>query len=252
MVRFLQSFLILLFITVYSQVSFSQDVLYLRDNTTINAKVKEIAEEAVIYIQAGQDYSIERKEVVLIIYEDGTHTVVKNKSQVVLLEVNEDFGRHLVSWQVGDLWQFNISGAYEYFFTSGIMSLRIPVSADIDAYSKRAIGKNEVRRIMYTGLDCNFYPFRQRAISPYVGPGVRYSKLRNFIGYEYIKTANYPKWLRSTEIGLYANGGLLFQLSPQLGVNLGLGFGVNSTWYEDGTEEYYFDVLRHFSIGYRF
>lgn len=252
MAKLFQLCLLLSVIVSGSFSSLAQDVLYLRDNTTINAKVKEIASDTLRYTLANEEYVLNKSEVVLIKYEDGTHEIIKNEKPSLLFEINEDYGKHLVSWQPGELWRFYLSFSYEYFFKQGLMSLRVPLSVDVDPNARINTSRHAHRRYFLTGVDYNIYPFRQRIVSPYLGLGTRVARLKSFKDFEYIDNAEYERWIQSTNVGLYARVGVLSQLAPNFGVSVGMDIGVNSVWYDGGKTVFVLASNSQFSLGYRF
>lgn len=71
--------LYLFFLSGFSQFCYSQDKIYLKDNSVIEAKVTEVAPDNIRYKrwdnQSGPDYVIKSSRVTMIIYSNGTHEV---------------------------------------------------------------------------------------------------------------------------------------------------------------------------------
>ena len=181
------------FLAIISLISFSQDIIYKKDNTKIEAKILEINPTEIRYKLFGNPdgplYIIYKSEVTKIQYPNGQ---VDNVSPERKIEKAEDpayvkegstvvkggkpatdvrFNRNILSFNLPRLMLSFISLSYEWVDASGTFGIKIPVGYNFaPAYSLSINLFSESKYSHYAGLALNIYPKHKKTISYFVGP----------------------------------------------------------------------------------
>lgn len=201
--------------------SFGQDVIYLKNNEQLKAKVTLIEDKSVFYKKFenlnGPEYEIAKKEITIIVYENGT------SEQFNASTSPENNAKNVISFNFGDLVVSRISLSYERFIYNQKLSIKVPfaMSYNYGYYSNQP-------KLM-TGLDFNFYPLGLKKVSYFTGIGSQVGILNQYIYYYDYVGPQYPGgyYYNNSQkyfIGAYLNNGITvipienFSISGQIGV----------------------------------
>ncbi|MCT4583277.1 MAG: hypothetical protein N4A35_17865 [Flavobacteriales bacterium] len=199
----------------------SQDVINLKNKTSIKAKVLNVGVKTISYKKydnlEGPSYEVRNREVTNILYENGSQEVIKTVAQ----DYNES--KNVISFNYGDLTVSRVGISYERLFVKSKLGIKIPISA---AFVNNYYSNNAK---MQTGLDVNYYPLGQKTVSFYTGLSTRIGKInQNYYYYNYYEPhySSYYYPAESNFISAYVNNGLVvhfndhFSISGQVGVGL--------------------------------
>jgi len=156
--------------------SFSQDIIYKRDGSKEEAKVFLVAEKKIQYKkfnnQEGPLYEIDKKDILLITYENGDYeTINKAENDVHLTkpDLTKNFARNLISYHLFDLVFGDFAFSYERILSNGQVGFKVPIAIGYDYYSDLYNFNN----VFYSGLGVNFYPTGQGKWRYFMGPQVQ-------------------------------------------------------------------------------
>lgn len=275
-----QTYLVLLIVLLSAFNALAQDAVYLTDGSKVEGKVSLVGTDVITYKKSdnlsGPDHQIERKEVLIIVYENGTHEVInKSGSSSSLFTNNTDtaFGRHMISWEFMDLMLINMSISYEYFVKSGKLGIRVPLSIGFDdefyTYGNipEVIGTRG--RIFATGVDFNYYPTGQGKLKYFIGPSLGfglnrqetdyYGYIEGDVYYDPNDTAyNYPvddyyyDKGQATRYSLHINNGWIAQPTKNFNIIGSIGLGVMTRFLHGNNLGYTPSVTLRLSAAYRF
>lgn len=279
------AYLILLIALLSTLSTVAQDVIYLTDGTKVDGKISLVGTDHVTYKKAdnptGPDHQLQRKEVLMIVYENGTHEVI-NKSgtssgtgiRLFTNDIDTTFGRHMVSWEFMDLMLVNISISYEYFVKSGKLGVRVPLSIGLDESAYTYGNMPEVigtrGRIFASGVDLNYYPTGQGKFKYFIGPSLGFGLNRHetdyYADYPYEEpyydpvdsTYIYPEYDYYYERGqaqrfsLHINNGWIAQPTKNFSIIGSMGLGVITRFLNGNNLGYNPSVTLRLSAAYRF
>jgi hypothetical protein len=169
--------------------SFSQDVIYKRDNTRIEAKVLEVNQTEIRYkMFANPDgplYVIYKSEVVKIQYPNGQVDVynpeikkeetispgAKEQEKMSLNFMDESLRRNIVSLNLLQFMLGYVSASYEWLDRSGNFGIKIPIGYNFaSSYAINLATLSENKSSYFGGLALNIYPKHKKRVSYFVGP----------------------------------------------------------------------------------
>ncbi len=199
----------------------AQDIINLKNKTSIKAKVLNVGVKTISYKKhdnlSGPSYEIRSREVTNILYENGTQEIIKIAAQ------DYSDSKNVISFNYGDLTVARVGVSYERLFYKAKLGIKIPISASFIDYN---YSNNNAR--MQTGIDVNYYPLGQKTLTFYTGLSTRVGRIKQnnyYYYYEpYYSSYYYP--VESNFISAYVNNGLLvhfnehFSISGQVGVGL--------------------------------
>ena len=246
--------------------SFSQDIITLRNGKKIEAVVSEVSKKDVTYRKfsnpKGPLYRAELKDIGRINYESGAvdefnpiqgEAAAQKPASKVQESFGSDFGRNLISIDAMSLLFQNIEVSYERFVGSqGKLGIRVPVSVNMNSGDYNN-GFANARNIFNTGFDLNYYPLGQGASRMFIGPSLRlgaarttYSYFDDLIGGEVSTTGN------SNYFAFLLRFGFLY--TPVKELSIGTAFGIGTRRYVTNIPNQTAGsaVSLQFSLGYRF
>ncbi|MBL0911386.1 MAG: hypothetical protein IBJ09_03355 [Bacteroidia bacterium] len=263
------AFLSILFTFFCISYSYTQDVVHLKDGSMLDVKVTEITPSAVKYRARnnpdGPVYSIDRRQVRSIVYENGTSETFERtatprpEKPIRERRAGEDYGRHFIGLNLADLFRTDITLHYEYLLKNNRIGFRIPVTVGFNNNYFNTDSKIENpyvfrrNRIFSIGLDARFYPGGQGKARYVVGPGLHYilnNKRGPLVGS--VPVGNHP--VSTMRIMVY--NGVVFTPVPQFrfGFDMGLGTQYDFTDTEYTDERVFGDPKIQFNwyAGYKF
>lgn len=207
-------------IVLLSLKSLGQDIIYLKTNEQIKAKITLVEDKSVFYKKFenlnGPEYEIAKKEITIIVYENGTSEQFNVSKQL------ENNAKNVISFDFGDLVVSRISLSYERFIYNQKLSIKVPFSMSYNYYNNYS-GQPK----LMTGLDFNFYPLGLKKVSYFTGVGSQVGILNHYYYYyDYVGVGPqyYPSYSQKYFIGAYLNNGITvipienFSISGQIGV----------------------------------
>lgn len=243
--------LLTFFILMISGFIYSQDIITLKSGEKLEVKVVEQTNETVKYKKfnnlEGPVYVIEKSEINLITYENGSTENFNSKSgkkeeskdkekekdnakqsddiefeQLKEKSISYNSNRHLIGFNYANMIILNMEFSYEaIILKNGFLGLKFPISVGMNL-NNRYLRRNN---LFSTGLQVNIYPLGQGRAAYLTGPIVRYSYMKD-------NPNHYNSPSVSTDashyLGFYMNNGVLFQATSFLNFSLGMALG--SRW----------------------
>lgn len=258
---------------------FAQDVIYLKDGTKVDGKISLVGQDNITYKKAdnltGPDYEMKRGEVLMIVYENGSHEIINAPSKTKGVDQRAtDFGRHMVTWEFMDLLSINMSMSYEYFTKSGYLGLRVPLSMGFDqnAYTYGDIPEvfGTRGRVWASGFDLNYYPTGQGTLKYFIGPslGIGSNRYESYYDDYYAEpyyaaddtSYMYPMYDYNydyqtglaTRVSLHINNGWIAQPTKNFNISGAMGLGLSTRFFKGENMGYTPSVTLRLSAGYRF
>ena len=235
-------------------ISFSQDVIYKKDKTKVDAKVLEVGTSEIKYKSTanpdGPIYSINKSDVILIAYQNGTFdsfssSVNPPPQNFDSLKIN--FCRNHVGIDIAEFVTSSVGIVYDRTFgNKGMFALRLPFSVAIaesnfDSYLN---GK-----IFGTGLDFLYFPTGQGGFKYYVAPYFEWGMFR------YRQYTGYPSYYNYNALGNHFAGGIkngfLYQVTRHFSFSADFGLGFKEDQYSSG-KDIQPQVKASIILGYRF
>lgn len=218
-------FYIILFALLLTRSLFGQDIINLKNKTSIKAKVLKVGVKTISYKKSdnlnGPSYELRNREVNNILYENGTQEVIQN--------IAKDFSssKNVISFNYGDLAVSRVGISYERLFAKSKLGVKIPVSVSFSNYDYYNYNAK-----MQTGLDFNYYPMGQKSVTFYTGLSTRIGKLNQgyyYYNYDpYYSSYYYPT--ESNFISLYVNNGLLVHFNDHFSISGQVGLGLRNVY----------------------
>ena len=205
----------------------AQDVLHMKNDSKLMVKVREINTKEVKYKKydnlEGPDYSVDKKDVEKIVYENGSIEQVAKKADSL------EFKSNIISFNYGDLMKVRANFSYERLFRAGFMGIKIPiaVSFENDNYSYY-----DDSPLFFSGVDFNFYPYGQKKLTYFTGLAVRMGMTQSYneiiyddYTYPYYGS-NYRYRPSAFFMGGYVNNGLTLHLTKNFSISSMFGLGI--------------------------
>lgn len=196
---------------------YGQDQLFKKDNSKINVKVLEISETEIKYKQFnyldGPTYIVAKKDVAMIIYQNGSHEVFNNKAEVAVLnkdnstETQKKFEevqlakfndlvstKNLVSLNILEPMNGTFSLNYLREIANNLFHVYIPIGVGFTQpyYSQMMVPANYsfggsntsnyvnnykfIRKSIEAGIGLHFQTSGKRAVTHFIGPYVGISQ----------------------------------------------------------------------------
>jgi hypothetical protein len=233
----------------------AQDIIHLRDGSTIESKVVEVGKKEIKYKkfsnQKGPDYRLYIDEVTKIAYESGAEDVFYSEKKKVVNDF--EFGNNIIYLNVADILFQNVTVGYERLIgEQKKLGLRLPLSFSLYGNNNNNInGIRNYYNVFYSGVELNYYPIGQRKLTFYFGPAVRY-------GYARYRDNNFFDGGNS-QVSTYGYSSVLFQAgwvwNPVKELSITSSLGIGSRRYfstlPNGSNTVTTGTL-WFSFGYRF
>jgi len=263
---------ILVLLLIGSFLSFSQDIITLRDGSKIEGKVSEVGNKNILYKRFsnlnGPVYTLDIEDVALINYESGAidkfNMLDSDKSSSYSNNSTRmnpsDLKSNIIYMNVGDLLFQNVTFAYERLLgKTRKLGIRVPLSVNLNGTSKNGgEGNSRIRNIFYSGFDILYYPMGQGQASFVLGPSIRtgmvqYRPNNNFGGYidPYFPVAQYIE--NTAFFSFLIQGGLIWNPSKELAISTTFGIGTRRVFTSiPGATSSGATANLNFSLGYRF
>lgn len=172
-----KSILTLLFLVfAFTLKSYSQDIIYKTDGSKEEAKITLVGDREIQYKkfsnQAGPVYTLAKKDILLITYENGEYETISKEESVeqhVKPDLKKDFARNIFSYHMFDLVFGDFAFSYERILSPGQVGIKIPVA--LGYYRNNNFGN--FNNIFYSGIGVNFYPTGQGKVRYFMGPQAR-------------------------------------------------------------------------------
>jgi hypothetical protein len=241
--------------------SYGQDILFMRNGQTDTVKVQEITPTEIVFKKFkrlnGPLYRINKADVVLIEFEDGTVEAIEAPPEQIDPEEEEirkkqafakSLGKHIISINYMNLFVGNLYGGYEHIFGDGLIGLKLTLNYHLKSVDTDILGYD---RLFTTGLDLNFYPTKQGRVKYFLGPGIRVGRwadnFSSFFGQQQNQTY--------TAFSCYFNNGFIIQPTAYFFMGFQGGFGVGFLRERGMADRSYYsepDGIFAFNMGYRF
>jgi hypothetical protein len=217
--------------------AFSQDKIYLTDNSVVNGKVSEIGLTEIKYKKSenltGPDYVMPKSKITMIIYENGTHEVI-NSTAVHTQEENATLlilpyyqtGKNLIGLNYFDLIFKNATLNYTRFLCNYRFSLNVSASLGFtnseNYYNGGTSFLNFDKDYFHSSFSFNYFPIGMNKVSYYTGLTLMTGK-----GGEYLYDYYGPSILQEKNYyGFYVANGIQFNLSKHFNMRTSLNLGL--------------------------
>jgi hypothetical protein len=223
----------------FLQLSVAQDIIYKKDGTKEEAKITMVGDKEIQYKkftnQDGPVYSINKKDILMITYQNGEYEIIQNQVEPAKLakqELATNFCKNIISYHLFDVVYGDFTFSYERIISSGTVGIVIPVGFGY-AYNSDYFNNNEnwVKNGIYSGIGINFYPTGQGKWRYFVGPNVRigYGKQSYWQSY-YDEYGNYMYDQEDIAEGIYTkffvDNGIIFTPVRNFSISSIVGVGV--------------------------
>jgi hypothetical protein len=197
----------------------AQDQLFRNDNSKLLVKITEISPDEIKYRLydhlTGPVYVLQKKEVAMIIYENGNHEVFRSAATPdgrtmratpppAYRMSREDSSRYYryqnsISLNFFNFFNNEVGLIYQREFYNNNFSLVIPLAVGLEKASLTDAvyfsGRNEVRlsnKLFEAGIGFNYYPTLRFPVNYYIGPALRYMQYNCQQVYSYVDPNAYP------------------------------------------------------------
>lgn len=205
----------------------AQDTIVFETNRIIEVDIHRITNHVVYYNQyrdpLKREYKVSKSMVKRIIYENGE---VKMFSRINNLEFRTK--NNVLSINYVGFFLDEVTVNYEHLFFNGKMGLKIPVGI---SFKKNDYSKD--RMLYYSGIDINYYPFKQKQLSYFLGLGMRlgvynYYSVTNLYsnGISNISSSYVITNVKRIATGGYFNNGITYHITENMSVSGVVGFGL--------------------------
>lgn len=216
--------------------AFSQDKIYLTDNSVINAKVLEIGLTEIKYKKfenlTGPDYVMPKSKITMIIFENGTHEVINATAAHTQEEITIDIlpfykvGKNLIGINYFDLVFKNVTLNYTRFLCNYRFSLNASASIGFtktdNYYTGGTSYMNFDKDYFHSTFSFNYFPIGMNKVSYFTGLTLMTGK-----GGEYIYEYYGPTSLQiKNYYGFYVANGVQFNLSKHFNMRTSLNLGL--------------------------
>lgn len=215
-----------LFTLLLTSTIIGQDVINLKNKTSIKAKVLNVGVKTISYKKSdnldGPSYELRNREVNNILYENGTQEIIK--------AVAKDFSesKNVISFNYGDLAVSRVGISYERLFADAKLGVKVPISLSFSNYNYY----NSYAK-MQTGLDFIYYPLGQKTLTFYTGLSTRIGKINQGYYYYDYYDPYYTSYYYPTEsnfISMYVNNGLLVHFNDHFSISGQVGLGLRNVY----------------------
>lgn len=194
-----------IFCCLETQITFAQDKLFLRNNTTLLCKIASINEKTVSYrdsVGAPQITTIPKESVIMAEYKSGeiyvfgkgettsaTAAKILNETSIERKErkmrewkkEEEELGNNIIGFYPAIIPLGRFSVSYERLLANKSIGIKIPFALTYDTKAILSSGSNNGTPTttgvgFITGLDINFYTDIKPRTKYYFGPRMRYGK----------------------------------------------------------------------------
>lgn len=264
---------ILVFTVLAANLCYAQDEIYKKNGEKIECKIEEIGSEKIKYHKSdnidGPLYSIYKKDVLVIIYDNGNYEYPNVKEPIKTEEQKSEFGetesdepytdfnRNFISVNPLNLFHGNVNFAYRHLFKNGKVALRFPVKIgfgnddNVSYYLPSAIDQKVIGSLE---MDVLFCPAGQHLVSYVTGLGIEGGLMNIFYLEKSVFVAGGLEDEYSTTSSPYASlyyyNGFSIEAGKNFGISVLLGLGPKKFLDVDKRTE--FMVNFSFNLGYTF
>ena len=218
--------------------SYSQDKLFKPDGTKLEVKVLEVNQTEIKYKkwsnQVGPTYTINKNEVMMILYQNGENEVINPSSTIPnnnTLQKENEYGQNMFSINPIHLIFGNITITYEHFNKEGNCSVKFPVS-----FGYKYANFN-------FGTEIKLFPSKDGNARYFLGPVIKGGLFPLVDNYDRVYNYAYSSIL-------FINGG---SFQPTKGFNITIDGGIGPGYITDGSKKGFFlDYQIGLSLGVRF
>lgn len=231
----MKNYLVVIGGILLSVTALGQDVINLKNKTSVKAKVINVGVKTIAYKKydnlEGPSYEIRNREVTNILYENGTQEVIKTSSG------DYNNSKNIISFNYGDLTVSRIGISYERLFAKSKLGIKIPISTSFlgsnNYYSNSAA--------MQTGLDVNYYPLGQKKVTFFTGLSTRIGRINSsnyYYGYNDPYYNDYYYYSsESNFISAYVNNGLVIHFNDHFSISGQVGVGIRNIYQNHQSTE---------------
>lgn len=224
--------------------SLSQDIITLKNNSTIDAKNIIIDTDIVkyqnYYAENGEVLILKKSEVVSILYQNGSKASVYEPTVTV---VKSSIGDNLITFHFLDFVISNFTVSYERIIADGKYGIQIPFSFGYannprTIYFPTPMGDiddgytNNLTNQFYTGVTFNIYPMRQGKVKYFLGPSLRFGSGKYFEYFDnYGQNTSYN--IKTGYIKFFVNNGIIFTFVNSLSISVIGSIGIQHMYKVD-------------------
>ena len=212
---------------------FSQDIITLRNNYTIDAKNIIISPTKIVYqdyyTNDGSNKELEKNKVAKIKYENGS--VVRISEHQTISSSQTAIGKNLISFHLLDFVISNFTLSYERIIADGKYGVQVPISlgyatqpVDIpippigDTYANKLISE------FYSGVSFNIYPTGQGTFKYFLGPAIRIGHGKYFTNWDNYSATH--EEISTNYFKLLVNNGFVLTMAQSLSLSLVGSIGI--------------------------
>ena len=199
--------------------SYSQDKLFKPDGTKLEVKVLEVTQTEIKYKkwsnQDGPIYTINKNEVMMILYQNGENEVISasatipnNNNNTIpnndTIKKENEYGQHMLSFNPIHLIFGNITLSYEHFNKKGNCSVKFPVTIGY-RYDNFNLG-----------TEIKLFPKKQGKVRYFLGPVIKGGVIPFVNRYNRVYYYEYASFL-------FSNGA---SFQPTKGFNITIDAGI--------------------------
>ena len=234
-------FVILVAIIVTSTQLFSQDIITLKNNFTIDAKNIIVTPDEVnyenFYDDTGKVLVLQKSKVVSILYQNGSKVKIYQPAVTV---TQSTMGENLITFHFLDFVISNFTISYERIIANGKYGIQIPFSF---GYSNKPTSipvplpwdseyTNSLANQFYTGITFNIYPSGQGKIKYFLGPALRFGSGKYYENWDnYSQNTNYS--INTGYVKFLVNNGIVFTFANSLSITAIGSIGIQHMYKVD-------------------
>jgi len=224
---------VVLFLFFASINIFSQDIITLNNNFTIDAKNIVLTPKEVkyqnYYDKEGKEIILEKNKVASILYENGS----KIKIYEAKVPISQStMGVNLITYHFLDLIVGNFTISYERIIAKGKFGIAIPISFGYstepvpiyfpppfdDEYSNMLVNE------YFSGITFNIYPTGQGKVRYFLGPSLRFGSGKYFTSNNYGYDSNNA--IATGYFKFLVNNGVMFTFADALTISVVGSIGI--------------------------
>jgi len=219
-------FILLAAIIVTSTQLFSQDIITLKSNFTIDAKNIVVTPDEVkyqnFYDNSGEILILQKSKVVSILYQNGSKVKIYEPAIIV---TQTGLSENLITFHFLDFVISNFTISYERIIADGKYGIQIPFSFGYsneprtvyfpppfdDGYT------NKLANQFYTGITFNIYPSGQGKVKYFLGPSLRFGSGKYYENWDDYNSSTNSS-INTGYIKFLVNNGIVFTFANSLSI----------------------------------
>ncbi len=236
-------FVILAAIIVTSTQLFSQDIITLEDNYTIDAKNIVVTPDEVkyqnFYDNSGEILILQKSKVASILYQNGSKVKIYEPAIIV---TQTSMSENLITFHFLDFVISNFTISYERIIADGKYGIQIPFSF---GYSDKPTTipvplpwdseyTNSLANQFYTGITFNIYPSGQGKVKYFLGPALQFGSGKYYENWNsYNSSPNYS--INTGYVKFLVNNGIVFTFANSLSITAIGSIGIQHMYKVDNS-----------------